>query len=142
MVQASALATAVQYFYAEYNRLPDLPTTMETDRGPGVKLLEILLGEEGDRPDAENPRQIVFLEAREARGKRGGLDFGPGVDGKVQGFYDPYGHPFQVVLNTGYADQLEFKYAGDTVTLTGAMVAVYSAGKDGRLGTKDDLKSW
>lgn len=141
-VAAAALSDAVERFYSEYNRLPDLPENMRTDSGPGVQLLTILLGEEGTGSDVENPRQVIFLEAKEAKAKKGGIDYGAGGNGAAQGFYDPFGNPFNVVLNSNYDDALQFSYGGKQYTLRGRNSAVYSAGADREEGTVDDITSF
>ncbi|MBK1826499.1 prepilin-type N-terminal cleavage/methylation domain-containing protein [Haloferula rosea] len=141
-VAAAALSDAVERFYSEYNRLPDLPENMQTDAGPGVQLLTILLGDEGTGSDSENPRQVVFLEAKEAKAKKGGIDYGSGSGGSAQGMYDPFGNPFNVVLNTNYDDTLSFSYGGKQYNLRGRNVAVYSAGADQEEGTVDDITTF
>lgn len=141
-VAASALAEAVERFNSEYNRLPDVQREVQTDQGQGITLLEILLAEEGTGSDIENTRQVVFLEAKEAKGKRGGLDFGSGSSGSVQGFYDPFGNPYTVVMNVEYDNALQFSYGGRQYNLRGRNVAVYSPGADMEEGTADDIRTF
>lgn len=142
-VAASALAEAVERFNSEYNRLPDVQRTVVTDQGEGIRLLEILLAEEGTGSDVENSRQVVFLEAKEAKGKRGGLDFGSsGGSGSVQGMYDPFGNPYTVVMNVDYENSLQFNFGGRTYNLRGRNVAVYSPGADKQEGTQDDIRTF
>ncbi|MFC7338502.1 type II secretion system protein [Haloferula chungangensis] len=139
LVMASSLATAVENFYGEYNRLPDVPKQVET-AGGSTKLLEILLGMEGSGSNIENTRSVIFLQGKEAKGKKGGIDFGSGDS--VDGLYDPFGNPYTVILNTDYADSLDFSFGGKQVKLRGKQVAVYSPGGDKKEGTPDDIKSW
>jgi prepilin-type N-terminal cleavage/methylation domain-containing protein len=146
-VAASSLAEAVERFYGEYNRLPDLtglgaPGGGDTSTGDGVTLLKILLAEEGDGSDIENTRQVVFLEAKEAKAKRGGIDFGSGGNGEAQGMYDPFGNPFTVVMNLDYEDSLKFSVGGKQYTLRGKNVAVFTPGADQKLGTSDDITTF
>lgn len=148
-VAASAVSTAVNNFYSEYSRLPELGgsagdvTTVTTDSSD---LLEILLAQEGTGDEVENTRGINFLSVKEGKGRRGGLYYGSGNSNTVEGLYDPFGEPYTVVLNTGYLDSLDFTLgsAGNrkTYKLRGQQVAVYSPGADGELGTIDDITSF
>lgn len=141
-VAASAVSTAVNNFYSEYSRLPDLSNEVNTDTGEGVELLRILLAQEGSGDDVENTRGINFLSVKEGKGRRGGLYYGTGNSNQVQGLYDPFGKPYTVVLNTEYDDVLNFQMGGRTYNLRGQQVAVYSPGADGELGTVDDITSF
>ncbi|MEP4078616.1 type II secretion system protein [Haloferula sp.] len=137
LVAATSLATAIETFYGEYNRLPDVQGEVETDGG-GTKLLQVLLALDGAE---DNTRSIIFLQAPEAKGKRGGIGY-EGSGDNVEGMWDPFGNPFTVILNTEYEDRLTFSYGSQTVNLRGKQVAVYSPGGDGELNTTDDIKSW
>lgn len=141
-IAASSMAVAVNNFYAEYNRLPDLSNELRTDTGEGVELLRILLAQEGTGDDVENPRGINFLSMKEGKGQRGGLYYGTGNSNQVQGLYDPFGEPYTVVLNTEYEDVLTFRVDSKTYNLRGEQVAIYSPGADGELGTVDDITSF
>lgn len=141
-VAASALAEAVERFNSEYNRLPNVESPVKTDQVGGIRLLEILLAEEGTGSDVENTRQVVFLEAKEAKGKRGGIDFGSGGGGSVQGMYDPFGNPYTVVMNVDYENSLGFTFGGRTYNLRGRNVVVYSPGADKQPGTQDDIRTF
>ncbi len=141
-VAASAVAQAVNNFYSEYSRLPDLSDRVSTDNGEGVTLLRILLAEEGDGGDVENTRGINFLSVQEGKGRRGGLYYGGGGGNEVQGLYDPFGQPYTVVLNTEYEDVLEFQMGGKSYRLRGEQVGVFSPGADMELGTTDDITSF
>ena len=142
-VAASNLIQAVNNFYSEYGRLPELSKEITTDQGEGVELLSILLAEEGT--EDENPRGINFLTIQEGQGRRGGLYYGTGsanAEAKVQGLYDPFGAPYTVVLNTDYEDVLTFQLGDKTLNLRGEQVAVYSPGPDNEKGTRDDITSF
>jgi hypothetical protein len=136
---ANAIRSAVDAFYSEYNRLPDVSGgQLRTDSGEGVKLLRILLAEEKE----DNTRQVTFLSAKEGRAKKGGLIYGSGSSATVEGMYDPFGNPFTVVMNTEYNDALTFQMGSKSFTLRGQNVAVYSPGGDKELNTSDDIKSF
>jgi prepilin-type N-terminal cleavage/methylation domain-containing protein len=144
-VAASNLIQAVNAYYSEYGRLPELSPEITTDSTEGVALLRILLAEEGT--EDENPRGINFLNIQEGNGRRGGLYYGSGsggagVDLQVQGLYDPFGEPYTVVLNTEYEDTLTFEMGGKTYNLRGEQVAVYSVGPDLEEGTSDDITTF
>lgn len=143
MVAATSLTQAIENFYGEYNRLPDVGGTSEikTDGGTGQQLLEILTGAEKSSDDMENPRSIVFFSGKEAKGRKGGLEY-QGNSSAPVALWDPFGQPFTVVLNSDYADALEFQFASKRVTLRGQQAAVYSAGGDKEQGTTDDIISW
>lgn len=141
-VHVNALATAIENFYGEYSQLPKVPATLETDSESGIALLRILLADEPAGSKPQNPRDIVFLAVREAKGDRGGVAYASGDSDDIKGMFDSQGRPFQVVVNTGYTDVFEFEHAGTKVRLRGRFAAVFAAGEDGKLGTKDDLISW
>lgn len=141
-VAATNVAQAVNQFYSEYSRLPELTGDLRTDSGGGVQLLQILLAEEGGGSDVENSRGINFLSVQEGKGKRGGLYYGSGSGSSVQGLYDPFGNPYTIVLNTDYEDTLSFSMGGKTYNLRGEQVAVYSPGPDMEEGTTDDITSF
>lgn len=141
-VAAAAVTSAVDNFYSEYSRLPDLSNEVKTDTGEGVELLQILLAQEGDGDNIENTRGINFLSVKEGKGRRGGLYYGTGSSSQVQGLYDPFGKPYTVVLNTEYEDTLTFQMGSKTYNLRGKQVAVYSPGADGEEGTIDDITSF
>jgi prepilin-type N-terminal cleavage/methylation domain-containing protein len=147
-VAASALAQAVNAFYSEYNRLPELqslsaPNGGLTNGGQGVQLLQILLAQEDAANNPINSRGVNFLSIKEAKSRVGGLDYGPqGNAPQVQGLYDPFGQPFTVVLNTEYQNVLTFQLGDRTYNLRGEQVAVYSPGADEQLGTQDDITSF
>ena len=148
LFMATSLASAVENFYAEYNRLPDLDGAdqVATDTGKGVELLQVLLGQEGTGSDVENTRSVIFFTGKEAKSrKKGGIVYGSG--NTVEGLYDPYGNPYQVLLNIDYEDILTGSFSGPdggsvNVDLRGRQVAVFSAGGDRLAGTLDDIKTW
>jgi prepilin-type N-terminal cleavage/methylation domain-containing protein len=140
-VMANGLVTAVERFETEYNRLPDFDTEVETSvGGQGAELLRVLLAQEGTGTDIQNKRKIVFLEAKEAKGRRGGIYYGSdGAGATAQGMFDPFGNPFTVVMNTDYEDTLTFQYGNQTYNLRGKSVVVYSPGADRVEGNQDDI---
>ena len=88
----------------------------------------------------ETQGNIIFLQGREAKGKKGGIAYGK--NDEILGVYDPFGNPYRVILNSANKDTLDFEYGGQQVRLRGKQVAVWSVGGDGIEGTKDDARSW
>ena len=136
---ATSLVSAIESFYDEYNRLPNVNSEVDTD-GDGVELLQILLGLGGDSGEIDNTRQLIFLEGKEATGRRGGIVFTGGDN--VEGLFDPFGNPYTVILNTDFEDTLSFSFGSEQVRLRGKQAAVYSRGADEEFNTADDIKSW
>ena len=141
MTSATALEAAVKQFHSEYGTLPAVGDTVVTDKGAGQKLLEILLGLEGDSGKVQNPRGTRFFMAKETKARTKGLLFSSSGR-SVEGFFDEWGNPFTVVLDVKNEDCLRFNVGGRRVTLNGRRVAVYSAGADKKPGTGDDIKTW
>ncbi|RYD31681.1 MAG: type II secretion system protein [Verrucomicrobiaceae bacterium] len=142
---ARNIVHAVNSFYADYSAMP-VPTgtastqggtKFETESGDGLKVLQILLGME----EEINTRKVKYLDVPEAKGKKAGIVLSK--SGKeVSGLFDPWGNPFSIILDTDYAERLEFKPSKSLVTLNGRRCAVFSAGQDKKLGTADDVKTW
>jgi hypothetical protein len=144
MSAATSLETAVNQFYSEYGSLPDVGgDTVMTDKGEGIRLLEILLGLEGGSGKVQNTHSIGFLAVKETRDRtKGGLLYGSGGPPSVEGLFDAWGNPFVVELDTTYEERLRFNMGGRRISLNGRRVAVHSAGADKKLGTDDDVKTW
>jgi hypothetical protein len=138
---ASALESAINQFFLEYAALPDVGDHVETNTAKGTKMLEILLGIEGDSDKAQNARAIKFLTVKETKTKTNGLLYDS--SGKsVVGLYDFWGNPFSVVLDWTYEERLRFSLGSKRLTLNGRRCAIYSPGADKKLGTDDDVKTW
>lgn len=133
----NSLELAVNLFHNEYGNLPGVAGHVVCEGPEGVKLLKILIGADG----GGNGNKIKFLPTKEARNRKNGLQYsnaGTGLDG----FFDPWGHPFVVELNLKKSGKLRFHHGNKVVELPGRLVAVYSVGKDGKAGTGDDITSW
>lgn len=138
---ATALESAINNFNTEYGMLPVVAYPVRTAGPEGVKLLTILLGIELDSGEIHNPRMIKFLSVKEAKNHKNGLQYDDsGIS--VSGLYDEWGNPFVVELDTKNEGRVRFEYRGRMIDLKGRRVAVYSPGKDGKLGTKDDVTTW
>lgn len=128
-------------FKGDYGVLPRAAHRIWLGGPEGVKLLGILLGNEKDSADRQNPKGIRFLSVREAKNRKGGLRYSD-KDRKVEGVFDSWGNPYVVVLDAKNEGKVHFNYGSKTVDLPGKSVAVYSAGKDGEAGNSDDIKTW
>lgn len=125
---------AVENYSLEYGHLPDFPRRQLLDQ-TGQPLLEALLGAK-----AQNPRGIVFLSLPEAKNGKGGIVFDKSY--VAQGLFDIWGRPLRVVLNVDDEDPFRFFHGGKETSLPATTCAVWSVGKDGVDGTKDDVKKW
>ena len=138
---ASALELAINSFYQDYGCLPDVGDRVKTDKGDGTKLLEILLGLEGDSGKIQNSRQTKYLTVKETKTKSKGLLYNSSGR-SVEGLYDSWGSPFTVEFDINLEDRLRFSVGSKQVTLNGKKCAIYSPGADKKLGTEDDVKTW
>jgi prepilin-type N-terminal cleavage/methylation domain-containing protein len=141
---ATALAGAVEQFYTEYSALPD-PGSNSSDAefntsASGNALLRILSGE---NVNDQNPRQIRFLTAKQAKNGMDGMIY---VSGNVSSMLDPWGQPFYIRLDYDYNESLTVDPSGTapSVTLPGRRVAVYSLGVRDlpQASAKTLVKSW
>lgn len=114
---------------------------MQTDGSGGVRFLNVLLGLEGDSAQKQNLRDIKFLSAKEAKGRKVGLKYDE-EGNRVEGLYDLWGNPYIVEINVKNEDKLRFNHGGRIIELLGRSVAAYSPGKDGKPGTADDVVTW
>lgn len=141
------LAQAITNYVDEYGSLPAAGATaapISTNTGAGLTLLQVLLAQETGTT-VLNTRSIRFLEAKTAKSRKGGLDYGTGSGTTVLGLYDAFGEPFFVAFDDDYNDEITNPNkigASDPTILRGFKAVVYSAGADRTLGTKDDVRSW
>ncbi len=146
--KVTALATctgveaAVNNFFTEYGSMPkdgSDDVTIKTDSD--LDLLKVLLGLETDI----NTRGIKFLSVKEGKGKKNGLIYNS-TGTTVEGLYDPWGGPYNVMMDLDYDEKVTpAPKGGGSTTLNGRRVAVWSDGLDGVDGTgksTDDVKTW
>ena len=134
---ATALESAVHNFHTEYGRLPATEDRVKTDTPTGISFLTVLLGLE----TTDNTRGIKFLSVKEGKNRRNGLIYSESGD-TVEGFFDPWGNPYTVILDTDYDELLRFKLGSRDIELKGRRVAAFSSGHDHKEGTKDDVLTW
>jgi hypothetical protein len=143
---ATGLAQSVHSFYDEYGALPASEPTKEplsTTAAGGVDVLRVLLAQETGTTIL-NSRGIRFLDPKQAKGKKGGIDFGAN-GATLTAMYDAFGYPFYIAFDEDYNDEIENPAkvkATDPDILRGFKAVVYSAGADGVLKTSDDVKTW
>ncbi|MFZ9941581.1 MAG: type II secretion system protein [Luteolibacter sp.] len=152
LAAATGIETAVNNYYTEYNSMPSSDSTdapIKTTEAAGIDLLKVLLGmEDASAANRLNPRSIKFLSAKEGKGRKDGLIYNStGTD--VDGMFDPWGGPFNVIMDLDYDEKLvgvQPKGSGSqSVTLNGRRVAVWSDGADGVSASgksADDVKTW
>lgn len=102
------LALAVKAYQTEYGKLPSKRVSSsdidEASHGwfqnNNDEVMRVLVGE---NYDGLNPRKIVFMEARPAKGDppKDGL-------GEDMKFYDPWGTPYALKMDTSYNNSLEY----------------------------------
>jgi len=156
------IVTAVKAYYTEYGKYPVVSAlvsgTSNTTFGGTAKtntndLLFNILRVNSSAWTADeaamNPRLIVFIEVPTTKNTDAPK---AGISSKDNQFYDPWGKPYNICIDTGYANQIVNPYAdapGGAQIGTG--VVVWSFGKDGVQGTKggnanyqgsDDVISW
>jgi prepilin-type N-terminal cleavage/methylation domain-containing protein len=144
---ATALESAVNSFFTEYGSMPkdgtaDIAVKTDTD----TTFLNVLLGKEGTGASVLNTRGLNLLSVKEGKNKKNGLIYSTNGS-TVEGLYDPWGGPFNVMLDLDYNEQITVKPKGATAntTLNGRRVAVWSDGADGVSATgkpADDVKTW
>lgn len=147
---ATALESAVNNFFNEYNYMPQEGTSDSTvntkNGGEGVKLLTVLLGlEPSSGANTLNTRAVKFLSAKEGKSGKNGLIYNTNGT-SVSGLYDPWGGGFYVMLDLDFDEKLNTNVSGVTTVLNGRRVAVWSLGADGVSGTGgkagDDVKTF
>ncbi len=110
------LAIAVKGYETEYGKLPTSVVSPDDGaeasqgwfQGPNTggqynnEIVKVLMGEDYN---GLNPRKIVFLEGRPAKGATNKPKDGIAADGM---FYDPWGTPYAIKMDTSYNNALEY----------------------------------
>jgi len=149
---ATSVVTAIDQFYSEYSSLPGVTGALTTDSVEGVKLLNILASREISTT-IENERKIRFLTLKEAKnGTRDGVVY-DSAGNQITGLFDPWGRPYNIVLDNGsggdtaaYDERLTVTPGNGilAVTLNGRRAAVYSLGvrNAGDANASTLVKTW
>ena len=141
LAAANAVESAVNEFYREYGRLPDVGEMLTTDTGRGVELVVILMGKEPPTDRMQNSKALNFLGGmREGKAKKDGLIF-EGGGSTPTGLFDPWGNGYEVTLDADYDEEITDPLSSGTV-LRGRRVLVWSKGADKKQGGTDDVKTW
>lgn len=117
------IATAVIAYETEYGKLPEGPTASGADING--TLLEALTGVTTNN----NARKIVFLEANQSKPGKSGVD---SLTAPTK-FVDPWGNPYQIVVDTDYDNNITAKSGGTSSledTNLRKKVAVWNKGLD------------
>jgi len=114
------IAAAIRAFELEYGRMPTAQVSTGSDMNEfytedSKTVVKALIGQDQNL----NPRNISFLEARAAKGNKGGV----ATDGT---FYDPWGKSYVIKLDNNYNGKTE--YYGDRFT----KALVFSFGPNGK----------
>lgn len=144
------IVTAVNAFYTDYGQYPCAASTDDSsdyvanDTSSQKALMDNLRANGG----SANPRQIAFISppyAKDTADPRGGL--------ANDVFYDPWGNPYAVKIDSNYNNLLKNIYTNDTgagPADLGFGAIAWSKGKDGVGGSgeknsgpgRDDVISW
>ena len=143
------IVNAVNAYYTEYGKYP-VSTADDTPIIPNSTLFDVLRNMTGANPgNTSNPRAIVFISppyVKNTASPRAGIQ---STGTNIGIYYDPWGTPYQVAVDTSYDNQMTNPYTADTgagpATL-GQGVIAWSLGKDATQGTNfnvsDDVLSW
>jgi prepilin-type N-terminal cleavage/methylation domain-containing protein len=152
------IVNAVNAYYTDYGKYPvttgdDLPIT------PNSALFDVLRNMTGATVgNTSNPRAIIFISppyVKNTASPRAGIQ---STGTSIGIYYDPWGQPYQVAIDTSYDNQMTNPYGNNNGTgpdpLSQGVIA-WSLGADGCLGTKqadgscnqvftnsDDVVSW
>jgi hypothetical protein len=137
----SALLEAGNHFYDEYGIWPTEHSGEYGDyrygrRLPNAEVVNVLRATDGpgNHGHVINPKRIVFFEVEPYRQGWSGLD-------RHGDFLDPWGQPYQLVLDTDLDSSCDIEYSiyGKQV---GKGMVVWSCGPDRLSDTADDIVSW
>lgn len=100
------LAAAIRAFQLEYGRQPSAQTSEDEWVEDNSAVIRALLGED----TTLNPRGVRFFEAKMTANTTGG------VNNSSRVFYDPWGSPYFLKLNSDYDNVIEY-YGDNSVTV-------------------------
>jgi len=119
------IAAAIRAFELEYGRQPSTESSQDKWIGESNEdVIKALLGMDS----ALNPRNVKFLEPKLVDGTAGG------VNRSSFRFYDPWGSPYYIKLNTDYDNKIDH-YGNQMVS-----VVVHSTGPDKTMGKGDKIE--
>jgi prepilin-type N-terminal cleavage/methylation domain-containing protein len=118
------IAAAIRAFELEYGRQPDAETSSDKWISDNSSLMKALLGED----TTLNPKGIRFLDVKTTPGTKGGVNDSSRI------FYDPWGQPYFIKLNTDYDNKIDH-YGTQFIS-----VIVHSSGPDKAMGKGDKIE--
>ena len=141
---AFTLTMALKAYYAEYDHWPDFTGDgLFLDEQRQGQLMRVLRAKD----EVNNPRRIVFFEGRDATESSG--HYRRGFNPQTDVFYDPWGQPYRIALDTTGTGTIANPYPDDGPIH--ASVIAWSLGRDGQQGApanprthngSDDVTSW
>ncbi|OYV05933.1 MAG: hypothetical protein CFE26_08980 [Verrucomicrobiales bacterium VVV1] len=145
LAMATDLENSINEFYNEYGALPNPETwilshdiVFDTSDPDGQRLLSILMSKEPG-PAPQNSMKILYLTPRNGKGGKGGLIPLPSGLSELR---DPWGNPYQVILDGDYDEVLTPPASSGTAApVKGRRVLVYSLGRDGKGGI-ESVRTW
>ena len=140
----TALTAGLKAYFVEYGHWPDFTGDgLFLDEPRQGQLMRVLLADDV----VDNPRKIIFFEARDVTETSG--KYRGGFNPKTDVLYDPWGQPYRIALDTTGTGTIANPYPDDGPI--SASVLVWSLGKDGQQGApanphtaqgSDDILSW
>lgn len=124
------IVAAIKAYQLEYGKLPTTKVSADNSAeaadgwfdSNAKDVIKVLVGAD----TTLNPRGMVFLEPKVARSKKGGIDMSDYT------FYDPWGFPYRIKLDTSYDNRLEYYGPDNKENIFGSAAAI-SAGPNGAL---------
>lgn len=136
---AAVVQTALMQYRSEYNRWPEFAKGKGKQHLTDNEFLKTMMPDPEGKPPAENLKRVRFIE-----GGKGVV--GPEKAGGEDKYLDPWGHPFQYLVNESPKETMGlggFKHDYSGPDEIRAKVLVWSAGEDGDYTTwKDNVASW
>lgn len=150
---AAGIVTALNAYQTEYGKYPfdDLDTRAQKSDilfgAPGTmsnaRLFRVLRAIDSEETRKYNPRMIVFFDAKTVSDPAHPCSgFMPDTAGgpHAGAYFDPWGNEYGIAIDTNYDNRISnlpyIDFQGAKAPHVG--VAIFSLGKDGKLGTKGD----
>ncbi|MEO0415353.1 MAG: hypothetical protein AAF226_10420 [Verrucomicrobiota bacterium] len=130
--------TAIAAYFTEYRKFPVVGEDERVLTEP--MLMNQLVGSDSGAP-YYSPRDFAFFASSSARKDASGK-WVRGIHVNEDGdawLYDRWGNPYRVILDSDLDNQIIDPFTGESLSLG---VLCWSAGPDGKDGTKDDLRTW
>ena len=133
-----AFEVAVNNFENEYGYLPYGASMKDPKKDLSFRSDSDFMAVIAGREDAVNFKQIRFFAQPLPKGNhKSNYQDGMHVDGQNVFLYDPWGNPYYVIIDYDGDKRIQHPYKKGEV-ITGKMALIYSAGPDGKIGTKKE----